>query len=63
VQGSTISPAPCKTKTEKEMDKKFYVEPQEEVLFLEMNAALLAGSASDGIDDDNGEAGMSEEEY
>lgn len=45
------------------MDKKFYVEPQEEVLFLEMNAALLAGSASDGIDDDNGEAGMSEDEY
>ncbi len=34
------------------MEKKNYFEPQEEVLFLEMSSALLAGSGYD-IDIDN----------
>lgn len=29
------------------MDKKIYFEPKEEVVFLQMNSALLAGSVVD----------------
>ena len=43
------------------MEKKNYFEPQEEVLFLEMSSALLAGSGPD-IDDDDDSAPTSDDE-
>lgn len=43
------------------MDKKKYFEPQEEVIFLEMSSALLAGSGHD-IDDDDDSVPTSDDE-
>ena len=50
-KGVTSSPAPCKTKTEKTMDKKFYFEPESEVIELNMMGTILVGSAGEGEGD------------
>lgn len=44
MQGNVNSPAPCKTKTEKTMEKKFYEMPEVEVIDLELEGALLSDS-------------------
>lgn len=42
------------------MEKKNYFEPKEEVIFLQMNSTLLAGSNDlDDPDEDTGEAPVS----
>ena len=46
------SPAPCKTKTEKTMDKKFYFEPELEVVDLELSGMLCASGDDDPVDPD-----------
>lgn len=43
------------------MDKKFYLEPEVEIVDLELNGALLAGSPTDP-DEDTGEAPKSDTE-
>ena len=35
------------------MEKKNYFEPKEEVIFLQMNSALLSGSSQDVNEEDN----------
>ena len=59
MQGSAISPAPCKTKTEKAMEKKFYEMPEVEVIDLMLEGQIL--SASDP-DEETGEAPKSDTE-
>ena len=44
MQGSQNSPATCKNKKRKKMDKKFYEMPEIEVIKLQIEGALLDGS-------------------